>query len=107
MTPWVRAMAIASLVANSLLILTGGLVRLTGSGLGCPTWPRWHDESWTNTPEMGIHGTHRVLHRTSDLRAGGQSVVLTFIAVLRLRQPNSRGCSALFRPGYRHPGCRH
>lgn len=33
------------LAANMLLILTGGLVRLTGSGLGCPTWPRCTDES--------------------------------------------------------------
>ena len=39
-TPWVRWLAVASLVSNSLLILTGGLARLTGSGLGCPTWPR-------------------------------------------------------------------
>ena len=55
-TPWVRRLAVASLLTNSLLILTGGLVRLTGSGLGCPTWPRCSAESWTNTQEMGIHG---------------------------------------------------
>ncbi|WP_342453324.1 COX15/CtaA family protein, partial [Kocuria subflava] len=53
---WVRATAWASLLANSLLILTGGLVRLTGSGLGCPTWPRCTDDSWTSTAAMGIHG---------------------------------------------------
>ncbi len=83
-TPWVRWMAVASLLANSLLILTGGLVRLTGSGLGCPTWPRCTDASWTNTPEMGMHGViefgNRLLTFVLALVA-----VLTFLAVLRLR----------------------
>lgn len=49
-------LAWASMLANGLLIVTGGLVRLTGSGLGCPTWPRCTDASWTATQEMGIHG---------------------------------------------------
>ena len=53
-TPWVRGLAVASLLTNSLLILTGGLVRLTGSGLGCPTWPRCTADSWTSTQEMGV-----------------------------------------------------
>lgn len=35
----VRGPLWANLVGNILIILTGGLVRLTGSGLGCPTWP--------------------------------------------------------------------
>jgi cytochrome c oxidase assembly protein subunit 15 len=39
-----------------MLIVTGGAVRLTASGLGCPTWPRCTDTSLVNTPEMGIHG---------------------------------------------------
>jgi len=38
------------------LVVTGGAVRLTASGLGCPTWPRCTDTSLVNTPEMGIHG---------------------------------------------------
>jgi len=36
----VRFIAWASFVCQVLLIGTGGAVRLTGSGLGCPTWPR-------------------------------------------------------------------
>src|SRR4051812_5032424 len=35
----VRGAAIATLVANMALVATGGAVRLTDSGLGCPTWP--------------------------------------------------------------------
>ena len=82
-TGWVRALAWASMLANALLIVTGGAVRLTGSGLGCPTWPRCTDESWTNTPEMGIHGViefgNRLLTFLLIIIA-----LLTFLAVVRL-----------------------
>jgi cytochrome c oxidase assembly protein subunit 15 len=47
---------VASLIGQTLLVVTGGAVRLTASGLGCPTWPRCTDTSLVNTPEMGIHG---------------------------------------------------
>lgn len=49
-------LAWASLVANMGIVLTGGVVRLTGSGLGCPTWPRCTDESFVPQGELGIHG---------------------------------------------------
>jgi heme a synthase len=52
----VRQACLAALVANVVIVVTGGAVRLTGSGLGCPTWPRCTDESLTPTPEMGVHG---------------------------------------------------
>ncbi|MFC7528842.1 heme A synthase [Actinoplanes sp. GCM10030250] len=51
-----RPLALASLVANVALIVTGAAVRLTNSGLGCPTWPRCTDDSYTTTAEMGVHG---------------------------------------------------
>lgn len=51
-----RLLAIATLVSNIGIILTGGAVRLTASGLGCPEWPRCTADSWVSTPEMGIHG---------------------------------------------------
>ena len=46
----------ALLVANTVIILTGGLVRLTSSGLGCPTWPRCTEQSYTPHAELGLHG---------------------------------------------------
>ena len=52
----IRRLALASLIGQTLLVVTGGAVRLTASGLGCPTWPRCTDNSLVNTPEMGIHG---------------------------------------------------
>ena len=32
---------------QALLVLTGGAVRVTGSGLGCPTWPQCTTDSYT------------------------------------------------------------
>lgn len=52
----VRRLAVLSLIGQTVLVVTGGAVRLTASGLGCPTWPRCTDSSLVNTPEMGIHG---------------------------------------------------
>ncbi len=51
-----RRLAGASLVANILLVVTGGAVRLTGSGLGCPTWPRCTDGSFVAHEALGGHG---------------------------------------------------
>ena len=51
-----RRLALASLIANVGIVITGGAVRLTGSGLGCSTWPRCTDQSYVPTPELGIHG---------------------------------------------------
>ncbi|MGI9085311.1 MAG: COX15/CtaA family protein [Aeromicrobium sp.] len=52
----VERWAWASVVANTVIVLTGGLVRLTGSGLGCPSWPRCTDESFVPHRELGVHG---------------------------------------------------
>ncbi|WP_328772446.1 COX15/CtaA family protein [Streptomyces sp. NBC_00286] len=52
----VQRAALAALVMAVVIVVTGGAVRLTGSGLGCPTWPKCSEDSLTNTHEMGIHG---------------------------------------------------
>ncbi|MFC3494166.1 COX15/CtaA family protein [Glycomyces rhizosphaerae] len=52
----VRRWALASVIANVGIIVTGGAVRLTESGLGCPEWPTCTTDSLVATPEMGIYG---------------------------------------------------
>ncbi|MCW2852371.1 MAG: cytochrome oxidase assembly [Nocardioides sp.] len=52
---WVRPLGWATLVANIMLVVTGGAVRLTGSGLGCPTWPRCTEESFRPHGELTLH----------------------------------------------------
>lgn len=81
----VRALAWVSLVVNIVIVGTGGLVRLTGSGLGCPTWPQCTDGSFVATPEMGIHGVIEFGNRLLTF-ALVVVAVLTFLAVLRIRR---------------------
>src|SRR3954470_5370329 len=49
-----RQIAYAALAVCTLIVFTGAAVRLTGSGLGCPTWPRC--EGTRLTPELKTHG---------------------------------------------------
>ncbi|MEW1548630.1 COX15/CtaA family protein [Streptomyces tsukubensis] len=52
----VRRAALSAVVMTVVIIVTGGAVRLTGSGLGCDTWPKCTDDSLFATPEQGLHG---------------------------------------------------
>ena len=45
----------AALVVSILIVLGGGVVRVTGSGLGCPTWPSCDGASLGPIPALGIH----------------------------------------------------
>jgi cytochrome c oxidase assembly protein subunit 15 len=81
----VRVIAWVYLAAQILLVGTGGLVRLTGSGLGCPTWPKCTADSLINTPEMGIHGVIEFGNRLLGV-ALGLVAVAAFLAVVRLRK---------------------
>jgi cytochrome c oxidase assembly protein subunit 15 len=80
-----RVIAWVYLVAQILLVGTGGLVRLTSSGLGCPTWPKCSADSIVNTPEMGIHGIIEFGNRLLGV-ALGLLAILAFVAILRLRK---------------------
>ena len=81
----IRAFAIATLVAQILIVGTGGAVRLTGSGLGCPTWPRCTDDSFVTTPEMGIHGIIEFGNRLLTFVLIAIAIVM-FVLVLRIRR---------------------
>jgi cytochrome c oxidase assembly protein subunit 15 len=85
-----RVYAWASLVSQIALVVTGGLVRLTGSGLGCPTWPECEDGSITNVPALGIHG---VIEFTNRMLTFALLViaVLTFITVFSFAKNQRKG----------------
>jgi heme a synthase len=61
--PRLRPAAIAAVIANVGIVITGGIVRVTGSGLGCPQWPTCDgtniaprpggDEGWHQFVEFG------------------------------------------------------
>jgi cytochrome c oxidase assembly protein subunit 15 len=49
-----RALAIAAVVAQAGIAVTGSVVRVTGSGLGCPTWPECFPGSLVPTPHPEV-----------------------------------------------------
>ena len=78
-----RGVALASLIANVGILITGGAVRLTGSGLGCPTWPRCTAESYVPNGAMGIHGVIEFTNRTFTSVVSVLAVAGLAIAVLQ------------------------
>lgn len=52
---YLRPLGWATLAANIGIVVTGGAVRLTASGLGCPTWPRCTEESFTPRGTLSAH----------------------------------------------------
>jgi cytochrome c oxidase assembly protein subunit 15 len=49
-----RALAIAAVVLQAGIAVTGSVVRVTGSGLGCPTWPECFPGSLVPTPHPEV-----------------------------------------------------
>lgn len=81
----VVVLAWASFVVEVVLIGTGGLVRLTASGLGCPTWPKCTTDSLVSTPEMGIHGVIEFGNRLLTFVLVIVAIAM-FLAVVRMRK---------------------
>lgn len=81
-----RRLAWASLVANVAIVVSGGVVRLTGSGLGCPTWPRCTDESFVPHGELGIHGVIEFGNRLVTFLIAAVAIA-TYLAARQLGRP--------------------
>lgn len=71
----VRRLAWSALVLQMVLVVTGAAVRLTGSGLGCPTWPTCTSSSVITTRALGINGLIEDSNRSL-------AVVMEVVAVL-------------------------
>ncbi|MFU8852899.1 COX15/CtaA family protein [Micromonospora sp. SL1-18] len=84
-----RRLAYASIIANVAIVVTGGAVRLTRSGLGCPTWPRCTDASYVVTPEMGVNGVIEFGNRLLTFAVG--IIALAVLLAVLARQPRPRG----------------
>ena len=83
---WLSRLAVANLVANIVIVVTGGAVRLTGSGLGCPTWPRCTDESYVVHGELGLHGAIEFGNRTLTFVLAILALALLVTAIVWLVQ---------------------
>jgi heme a synthase len=54
---------LAALIVNTLIVVTGGAVRLTNSGLGCPTWPECTGGSLVPVSTLGYHSVIEFTNR--------------------------------------------
>ena len=79
-----RRLAIASLTANIVLVVTGGAVRLTGSGLGCPTWPRCTSQSFVAHDALGVNGFIEFGNRLLTIVLAVLAVA-TWLVAMRIR----------------------
>jgi cytochrome c oxidase assembly protein subunit 15 len=75
-----RRLALASLALNVLIVVTGGAVRLTGSGLGCPTWPRCSGSRLVPNDKLGIHGAIEFSNRTLTFVIGITMLLTLYVA---------------------------
>ncbi|MGW7579083.1 COX15/CtaA family protein [Streptomyces sp. NPDC054765] len=90
---FVRRAALATVVMAVIIVVTGGAVRLTQSGLGCTTWPTCTPDSLTPTPAMGINGIIEFSNRMlTDVLC---AVVGLFIIAARARHPRRRSLTRL------------
>jgi cytochrome c oxidase assembly protein subunit 15 len=76
-----RRITFAALVALYVIVITGSLVRLTGSGLGCSDWPRCSQEKF-----IDVSTGHGAIEQVNRLFTGvvAASVVLAVLGSLRL-----------------------
>ncbi len=78
-SPTVRWVSLAAIVATYTLIVMGGVVRASGSGLGCPDWPLCHGRL---LPPAGIHSILEFSHR---LLGAVASIAMLTTVTLALR----------------------
>lgn len=84
----VRPILVANLVGEVVIVITGGVVRLTGSGLGCPTWPECVPGSFTPVPyqEEGIHKLIEFGNRTLTGVVGLLALACVWAVFTRMRR---------------------
>ena len=88
--PWLWRVLLVNLILEIGIVVTGGLVRLTGSGLGCPTWPQCVPGSFIPVPhqEQGFHKLIEFGNRTLT-SVVGIAALLVIVAIWRWA-PNRR-----------------
>jgi cytochrome c oxidase assembly protein subunit 15 len=69
-TAWYAVMCRISVVLLGLIVVTGAAVRLTKSGLGCPTWPQCGDGSFVTRSEFSLHGVIEFGNRMLTIAVG-------------------------------------
>lgn len=69
-----RVIAAAVILTQGGIAVTGAIVRVTASGLGCPTWPQCFPGSFTPIPHPEVAGIHQAVEFGNRM--------ITFLVVL-------------------------
>src|SRR5687767_14758006 len=77
-----RLLTIAAAVATYLLIIVGGVVRITDSGLGCPDWPLCYGQP---IPPPELTAIIEYSHRSVAAVGGLLLLLVAIVAWLRYR----------------------
>lgn len=86
---WLPRLLLLNLLVQIGIVVTGGLVRLTGSGLGCPTWPECVPGSYVPTHEQE-EGIHKLIEFGNRTLTGLLGVVALALLVALFRWARRR-----------------
>jgi protoheme IX farnesyltransferase len=78
-----RVLAVATAVVTYALVVLGGVVRVSGSGLGCPDWPLCHSRL---LPPLELHSIIEYSHRTAASLASTLIVLTAVVAWIAWRK---------------------
>ena len=83
-----RILAAAVLLSQALISVTGSIVRVTASGLGCPTWPQCFPGSFTPVPHNEVPVIHQAVEFGNRLITFAVVITaaLAVLAVTRARR---------------------
>jgi heme A synthase len=74
--PWFRVLTLLTVLSTFALVVLGGVVRVTGSGLGCPDWPLCHGGV---LPPLDSKAIIEYTHRVVASFLVGPLVLATFV----------------------------
>lgn len=92
--PLIRRIYKANLVAQAAIVVTGAIVRITGSGLGCPTWPQCVEGSYTPTSRQVESEWHKYIefgNRLLTFALAALAIAAVVAAIVDARRRSRNG----------------
>ncbi len=88
--PVQRVLAWLAVITNGAIAVTGATVRVTGSGLGCPTWPQCQPGSLVPVSRSGMAAFHQAVEFSNRMLTGAVLIPSLGIFLALLLAPERR-----------------